>query len=210
MNSVSYYIYKAQEKLFVKLKKSKAFNTHYGLKNINMSMHIVQPETEGKEVIYISPDELFLGFDYLKDDYTLLDTPIKESPHYDMMKKLYKGESISDCDYIKRWLSGTLDWRYGFIKPDNFTFFVQRFNQSKKNIENDEIKPVIAYKLGEKYYIYDGKHRAAMCAYNEMNIPCIIVDNNHMFSGLWQEMFKMILNKKDYKKHTDFYGKFLS
>ena len=210
MNSFAYYVYKVKEKIFVKLKKSKTFNTHYGLKNINMSARIIPPETEGKEIISISYEELFLGFDYLKDCFTLLDTPIKESPHFDMMKKLYDEEDISDCDYIKRWVSGTLDWRYGFVKPDNFTFFINRFKNAKENIENNEIKPVIVYKLQDKYYIYDGKHRAAMCAYNGKSVPCIVVDTKHVFSGVWEEIFKKILNKKDYKKHTEFYKRHAS
>lgn len=210
MNSVSYYIYKVKEKIYVKLKKSKTIKTHYGLKNINMSARVIPPEICGKEIIEISPDELFLGYDYLKDNFTLLDAPIKKSPHYDMMKRLYEGQNIADCDYIKRWMSGTLDWRYGFIKPDNFTFFINRFNQSKENIKNNEIKPVIVYKLCEKYYIYDGKHRAAMYAYNESSVPCIVVDSKHMFSGVWEEMFMKVLNKKDYTKHTELYKKHAS
>ena len=104
MNRVSYYIYKIKEKIFVKIKKSKTFNNSYGLKNINMSMRIVLPETEGREIKEIPFDKLFLGYDYLKDEFTLLDIPITESPHFDMMKKLYMGEDISDCDYIKRWI----------------------------------------------------------------------------------------------------------
>lgn len=210
MNSFSYYVYRVKEKLFSKLNKSKAFRTSLGLKNINMSLRVIHPETDGNEIVMISPDELFLGFDYLKDDYTLLDTSIKKSPHYDMMKKLYEEKDISDCEYIKRWVSGTLDWRYGFIKPDNFDFFVKRFIQSKENIEKNTIKPVIIYSFCGKYYIYDGKHRAAMCAYNEMSVPCIVIDTEHIFSGVWEEMFKKILNRKYYRKHTEFYNKYAS
>ena len=210
MNRVSYYIYKIKEKIFVKIKKSKTFNNSYGLKNINMSMRIVLPETEGREIKEIPFDKLFLGYDYLKDEFTLLDIPITESPHFDMMKKLYMGEDISDCDYIKRWIKGTLDWRYGFIRPKNYDFFVQRFNLSKENVERNEIKPVLVYNLNEKYYIYDGKHRAAMCAYNQMTVPCIVIDIEYMFSGIWDEMFKKILNKKDYKRHTEFYKRYAS
>ena len=210
MNSIAYYLYRIEEELLLKIKKTAIFKTTFGLKNINMNTRVVPPETEGKEITVISPDELFLGHDYLKDRFTLLDTPIKESPHFDMMKKLYAGESISDCDYINRWVAGTLDWRHGFIKPRNFDFFIQRFNLSKESIEKNEIKPVLVYKLNDRYYIYDGKHRAAMCAYNGLPVPCIIVDTAHMFSGIWEEMFKKILNRKDYKKHTEFYKKFAS
>lgn len=210
MNSISYYIYRIEEELLLKLKKTATFKTAFGLKNINMNTRVITPETEGKEIIEIIPDELFLGYDYLKDDFTLLDTPIKESPHFDMMKRLYNGENISDCDYINRWISGTLDWRHGFIRPKNYDFFTQRFNISKENIEKNDINPVIVYKLGGKYYIYDGKHRAAMCAYNGLSVPCIVVDTEHMFSGVWREMFKKILNRKDYKKHTEFYKKYAS
>lgn len=210
MNSISYYLYRIEEELLLKLKKTATFKTVCGLKNINMNTRVIQPETEGKEITVISPDELFLGYDYLKDSFTLLDTPIKESPHFDMMKRLYKGESISDCDYINRWVAGTLDWRHGYIRPKNYNFFIQRFNRSKEDIESNNIKPVTVYKLGEKYYIYDGKHRAAMCAYNKINIPCIVLDTEHMFSGIWEELFKKILNRKDYKKHTEFYKKFAS
>ena len=210
MNSISYYIYRIEEELLLKLKKTVIFDTACGLKNINMNTRVVPPETEGKAITEISPDELFLGYDYLKDDFTLLDTPVKKSPHYDMMKKLYAGEDISDCDYINRWISGTLDWRRGFKRPKKFDFFIQRFNLSKECIEKNEIKPVMVYKLGEKYYMYDGKHRAAMCAYNKIPVPCIVVDTKHMFSGIWEEMFKKILNKKGYKKHTEFYKKYAS
>ncbi len=210
MNKLCYYLYRIGEELLLKLKKTAVFDTASGLKNINMNTRVVQPETEGREKIEIHFDELFLGYDYLKDKFTLLDTPIKKSPHYDIMRKLYKGENISDCDYIKRWVSGTLDWRHGYIKPDKFDFFIEKFNQSKENIEKNEINPVLVYRLNEKYYIYDGKHRAAMCAYNEKCVPCIVIDTEHMFSGIWKDMFKKILNKKDYKKHTEFYKNYAS
>ena len=69
---------------------------------------------------------------------------------------------------------------------------------------------MLVYNLNEKYYIYDGKHRAAMCAYNQMTVPCIVIDIEYMFSGIWDEMFKKILNKKDYKRHTEFYKRYAS
>ncbi len=210
MNSISHYIYRIESEIFAKLKLSRAFKTSCGLKNVNMSMFVPSLEIEGKEAVEILSDELYLGYDYLRDDYTLLDTPIDKSPHYALMKCLYENDDLSNCDYIKRWLSGTLDWRYGYKKPKDFSFFINRYKDAKKNIEKNQIKPIIAYKLGEKYYIYDGKHRAAMCAYNKIPVPCFVFDAEDIIKGVWVDLFEKIKDDKHYKKHKKLYSAYQS
>ena len=139
----------------------------------------------------------------------MIDKPIKDSPHYRLIDCLYRGDDVSQCDYIQRWLAGTLDWRFGFKNPRNYSFFVQRFEQARENLSKNQIKPIIIYKLGNKNYIYDGKHRAAMCAYNHVLVPCVVIETKTMFSGVWKEMFDMIRNDKNYAMHQEMYNLFI-
>ena len=211
MNPILYYLYKITEKLFDTLKIETAFKTKCGLKNIHMNKRIKPIEIQAENTVYLKAEDLFLGYDYLKDDFTLLDRPLKESPHYHLMEILYADagqEAIAQSEYIQRWLSGTLDWRFGFKDPNEYSFFIQRFHQSKENIAHNRIKPVIIYNLAGRYYIYDGKHRAAMCAYNNLQIPCVIVAAETVFTGVWKTLFDKIKKDGDYEKHRRLYQQY--
>ncbi len=210
MNTISYLLYRIQEKIFVKLHLFRAFKTSCGLKHFNMNLLVRIPPSENDKYCVLSPEELYLGIDYLTDENTLLDTPLSKSPHYDLVCKMNNNEDISECEYIKRWRKGTLDWRYGFRKPKNYNFFVNKFNDSKKNIIEGKNKPSLVYKVGEKYYIFDGKHRAAMCLLNNIDVPCYIIDRTTMFSNVWLFLLEMIKHDKNYSKHKKIFDAYMS
>ena len=63
------------------------YENEIGIKNINKKS-IRKDRYIVKSSVQINPCDLFIGFDGMKDQYTLVDTPINLSPHFEFMKCL--------------------------------------------------------------------------------------------------------------------------
>lgn len=182
-----------------------------GYKLINVGMFrtnaicLTNNRNNNEKTIEVRPSDLFLSIDFLKDEYTLLGCNLINSPHYGFMEALSKGEDIKKTDYIKRYIKGTLDGRYPHT-ASNIPFFCEKFETMKKKVESGDIAPISVYKVGEKYYIKDGKHRAALCAYYNKPIMCKILDNSSMVGTIGRIVAGLIGSNDDYSKHIELYN----
>lgn len=210
MKLIPYYLMRIKEVLLKKNHFIQFYQNSYGLKNVSAAVLLNGRFYEPLEIDLKPVNSLYLGPDYLKDEYTLLNTPIIDSPHFYFVKAINEGLDLFDTDYIQRYMKGTLDWRRGKRKPQNIGHFKEDCAQSKIKIENDNYEPVLAYFQNNHYYIYDGKHRAAMCAYMGKPVLCKIVSSEIANIGVWHYMFSLLENKKEFSKHINFHNDFLN
>lgn len=210
MRLLTFYIMRIKEELFQKLHIFQFYYNRYGLKNAGAAQLLKGKNYTILEMKELSAEELYLGPDYMKDCYTLLDCPLVQSPHYSFMEAIDKDFDLWSTDYIKRYMKGTLDWRRGKRKPHNIHHFKEEFDVVKSKILTDDYLPITVYMLNKRYYIFDGKHRAATCAYLGRSVKCAIVSNEIANIGVWHYMFSLIDKKNEYKLHTIFHNKYLN
>ena len=183
--------------------KTIVYESKTGLKEINPLF-----PTKQREIINlctVSPDELFLGIDFLKDEYSLIDTPIKESPHFELMASLYNGEDGLNTNYTKRMLKGALDERYEILAFYlDKEYFKNCFSKKYGDIKNNLNERVTIYKKNGKCYIHDGKHRAALCSFLDIPVQCEVVDFYEVCKEFNNNKLKIVQKKEKYKKHDFF------
>lgn len=156
--------------------KTKYFENECGIKAYNKPVFYLSGSIPTK-IMDLDPNDLFLGFDGLYDNYTLIDVPIGQSPHYELVRRLNDNLRIEDCDYLKREEKGTLDGRLGRkTVNDDFSRLTNQFLNSKQAIESGNYAYPIVYQLNKRYYIMDGKHRAAVCKLLGVNVRCEVID----------------------------------
>ena len=164
------------------------YENEYGIKEHNK----VAFEMKGTSIErVINPNTVYLGFDGLKDVYSLIGIPINKSPHYELMKLLENDKDICNSEYVQREKLGCLDGRYE-IKPSNH---VMTYKNAKQTIINKSYAPAIIYAINGKYYAFDGKHRLALCCLLGVPCKCKIIDykilaNDAHTQRLYQEMKK--------------------
>lgn len=185
------------------------YETKVGVKNL---YSIFDPvfQTEDENVIYVRASELYLDFDALRDKYTLCDVPLGKSPHLDFLKKIDAGIDIRETDYIRRVERGTIDMRPPrFVNNNMLTFFKAKFKERKEEVSTGNYRPVSIYVMNGKYYIADGKHRAAMCALLGVDVKCIIIGNRYLEDSFYQWVCKkMLQNPSQYNKNISFFERF--
>jgi len=169
--------------------------TKTGLKYINPKVNYKKDLELKKKML--QPDELFLFADGLRDEFTLLDKPIKKSPHYQLMEDLKNGFDIENNLYINYAAKGKLDMRDETFYP--MCYYVERFKKQESLIENNKATPIKVFPLNGKYYILDGKHRAALFALLDKEIKSLIVTN---LPGI--SFFKKTLQQLENSKSKEF------
>lgn len=209
MNRIIHYYRRAEEELYKKLHLFRFYFTNFGLKNIGASQLIEAISFHGIEVSKLQANQLYLGPDFLKDQYSLLDVSIYQSPHYDFVRAQKNSDDLMKTEYIRRYMAGTLDWRRGTYKPTDFNFFHNQYAAITTAIHDGDCPPIIAYKMGERYYIFDGKHRAAISAMLDVPVNTILVKSEIANAYIWHYMFALINGKKDYSKHIDFHKRYI-
>lgn len=202
-----YYRGKIAKKHFV----NKLFETRVGVKYF---FPVFDPifNNSDSEVFMMDPNELYLEFDALLNKYTLCDTSLTSSPHLDFLRAISSGGNIKKTDYVRRCEQGTLDMRNPrYIGKEMLLFFKEKFNKRKEEVKNNNYKPVTVYKVGERYYIADGKHRAAMCALLGINVKCAIVDTPYLEDSFYHWIYEKMKKTPDrYKKNIEFFERFYS
>ena len=159
-----YTIWRLLERLLKKINVYVLVNTRTGVKNINISrLYCDVDKNYNNKIVIIAPSQLYLGTDFLKDKYTLIDCCIMDSPHYFFIKDLNEGRDIKKSDYYKRFVSGKLDERH-CQWGRKLSYFIDKNEKARQSIEKGDYKPVVIYSWKNRFYIYDGKHRAAFCA----------------------------------------------
>lgn len=184
-------------KLLHLINKTVTYESRTGLKEINPVF--LTSDIKKSEECVLSPDELYLGIDFLNDNYTLLDTPIKESPHYELMEALHSGDDGRNTEYTARMLKGALDERYEILAYYlDEKYFRNCFSAKISDIHE---KSVTVYRKNGRFYIHDGKHRAALCALLGANVKCRIVNFSDVCKEFNPKKIEAIEKKENYKKH---------
>jgi hypothetical protein len=207
LNDLKYNVWRFFEKTCKFFNILKIFTTRVGLKIMNASSFRASKYIEKDGLVFmVNASKLFLGPDFLKDNYTLLDCPLKNSPHYGFVECLSQKGNPEHTDYIKRYYQGTLDGRFGHSRIRYFSIFFKKNDQRRENIISGNIEPVMVYEWKGRTYIQDGKHRAALCAYLGKEIPCKLIDENTLFGGITACQLRIAKKSADkYSKHIQFF-----
>ena len=170
----------------------------YGVKKYNASndKHPGVLYQEGI-VIDLNPNVLRLGPDMLKDQFTHLNKKIVDSPHYKLTKGCMEGD-LGANEYILLEQKGMLDGRPAFFKDVSFHFNKNR--DCNKSILDGEYFPIKVYLIDDVYYVFDGKHRAAMACYLNVNIRAMVIPKEIILT----EGLLSIKDKKQFTRHTEF------
>ncbi len=202
MNRIQYYCWRLREIFCQHFHIIHLFETKVGIKGIyGMKALPLTPITS--DLIACSSEELFLGIDFLKDDYTLLDCPLKKSPHFELMRTLLEKQGIEKTEYIRRYENGILDGRVASLKHSSYEYFENAFQKRLDEIKSDIIEPIYIYRIGGRSYVYDGKHRAALCALLGKTIKCYEVSNDRFGMS-----YRLISGKNAYSKHLELFKKY--
>lgn len=209
MNRLKYYLSRFEQGIFDKLHIVRFYYTNVGLKQYGLYRLLQRDSYIYLGEIEIDCNNIFLGPDYLKDEHTLLDCPLIASPHLHFVEAIREKEDLAQTDYIKRFIDGRLDIRRPAFRSDNNAIYYKKFSKSLEMIEAGTYKPVIVFQQNERYYIFDGKHRAAMCAMLKRPVNCLVVNSEVANSDLWHYMFTLIEGKPEYSKHSQFHSIYL-
>ena len=209
MNSFKYHIWRFFEKICKYFNVLKIFTTQVGLKTMNAASFRSNKYIEKNGNVFMANEcELFLGPDFLKDKYTLLDCSLKNSPHYGFVECLCQKGDPEQTDYIRRYYTGTLDGRIGHSKIRDYSDYFGKNVQRQEEIMTGNIDPIMIYDWKGRKYIQDGKHRAALCAFLGKDIPYILIDENTLFGGITECKLRIAKKKsKDFDKHIQFFEK---
>lgn len=172
------------------------YHTSKGVKYLNPLMRSMK--LCGSEPFVIEPSQLFIGFDALKDQYTLVGVDLLHSPHYGLMEALESGKDPLATDYCKRYQNGTLDTRGPVpLTKTVQDHFAQTFLKRKQEILAGDYEPVQVYRVGEKYYLSDGKHRAALCALLGKPIWCVEISPDYLNDSFRRWMYDAMCRKPE-------------
>lgn len=180
--------------------------TRAGIKFLNGSSFRSQYPLKSEGVLELRPDELFMGMDYLKDDFSLVNVNIKNTPHYSLMELIENDDDLSQSDYFRRFYDGTLDARIPHKQYNDYSFFLQKHISVKKDVIGGTYEPIIVYKINDRFYIYDGKHRAALCAYLNLPIKCKQVASYSILCHNSKTVIDIMRKKACYKRNCAFFN----
>ena len=148
------------------------YKTPVGIKALNALDGF--PHLLPKPPFSLSPQEMFLDADYLIDRHTLVGKCILDSPHCGLMKAIMEGRPIEATEYAARAQSGTLDVRNpSYLSRTRIQRMQALFQARLDEIKNATYSPVRVYRHKDRYCIFDGKHRAALCAVMGMAVNCV-------------------------------------
>lgn len=183
------------------------YESDAGIKCINGAWrYSMLPYVSRGEVQLLPAESLYMCADRLKDSYTLLNTKIMSSPHFELMQILRDGGDLSRSTYIQRLAKGTLDPRTPVRVGDQyFQVLRNKYAQMSKLIESGKYEPVQLIVVSGQYFIADGRHTAALCALKNIAPKCVDVSPLIYDSFNWCCYHKMLKNKDRYKKHVSFF-----
>lgn len=199
-------IWKTANRLARKTNSYWVIKTREGLKQFQFTA-LLSPEVFDGVEISIPACQLYMGPDFLKDNYTLLGRNIKDTPHYGLMKAIRESCLIKSTEYFERFVNAKIDWRMFQSPICNEELYISKFKKSLEEIERDEYVPIMIYKVHDLYYIYDGKHRAALCALLNKNIKCKLYPSEIARIGGFKCLFLHMTGDSSFSKHIEFLTK---
>ncbi len=190
-------------RVFKALRLSVFFCTRYGIKAINpqLTSDFFSISPIG-EKIELSSNQLIFPFDGLKDSYSLLGTPLSDSPHIVFMERLYSNKDFAQSEYFNRCRKGTIDMRYSHCLNRKKT--KKNFQKKLELVLSDNYPAVKVTKIEEKYYVMDGKHTAALCHMLKKPIKCVLIPHPYVDSFFYVTYKMMLKSEKKYSKGIHF------
>ena len=147
-------------------------------------------------------EDLFIGFDGLKDSSTLLDVAITRSPHFEVINLLHEGKDVRSSEYVRRSINGTLDFRSARRStPARIECLKRGFLTTLDKVVSRDCDPIRVFDLQGKLYIVDGKHRASICSILGIEPQCVDVSLGVHDSFYTWVIRKMKKNERQYEKH---------
>lgn len=145
----------------------------------------------------LSDTDLFLGFDWLKDEFTSCGMCINDSPHLDFMETLESEGDFDFCSYVMKRRAGALDGLFPEkLDPEKCRV---KFLEMKKLILSDDYNAVTVFPVDGKYYILDGKHRAALCSMLGKSVHCRLIEIDSLKTSVcFKKYYKAMSNKNGY------------
>jgi hypothetical protein len=193
--------------LFRRLYISGLYENRVGIKSYNqlVSSELFASKTHSQK-LQISIDELCLPFDGLNDQFTLLGTTLKGSPHYGLVQSIRNGDDIRSCEYVCRRRRGTLDFLPSMSMNSKHLYNLKRSYVDKVTlVEEKKYNPIKVAFVSGKYYILDGKHTAATCYLLGVTPTCIDVSSAVLDSFFWWVCRKMEKSKRNYNTHLEWF-----
>ena len=181
------------------------YHTDVGVKARNQLVSsdlLVYPFLRGPARTELDPALLVLGIDGMKDEFTLLNTPLSESPHYALMMALEEGRELDRNPYVMRAQRGTLDLRPSHPASKAFIGRLQeRFVETARSLESGATSIVRTVQLEKTTYIADGKHRAALALLR--NLPVVCEDTTPIYYDSFFAWMERVMSSRptDYSKH---------
>jgi len=125
------------------------------------------------ELVAARPGGLRLGFDALRDEHTLLETTIAESPHLALVRALLGSDGELASSYLERVRRGTLDWRPPQPVSRSLVAYIRRMFAARLEAvdRGDPTVVRVAWIAGEPY-IVDGRHRACLAFERGRDVLC--------------------------------------
>lgn len=180
------------------------FDNGYGIKGLNKKQFTYKVTSNEK---WIDAEQLILGYDGLKDPFTLVGCSIVDSPHFAFMKALKEKKDISQTDYVNREKEGSLDGRFEqFVTQAELEKHKAIFDRQLRNIASQNGLPSVVYRTQLGYVIIDGKHRAALGAYINGKARCVIVDSSEILRDTYlRDLYRcMKKNEAEYTRNIAF------
>jgi len=203
MKLINAFLFSVINRLFKIVGWHAIFVNSSGVKCINQSLSSDYLRSlKVMEEMELNPADLHLGFDGLKDKYTLLNLSIKNSPHFEFVEKLFLKKDYRKTDYFKRLLGGKLDLRYNQC-PFLYDFDAL-FKAKKEFIEADTNQPVLITKMDGKHYILDGKHTSSLSLVLDKKVKCLLLDNPYKHPFYTLLLKKMGKEEKNFSKNIEF------
>lgn len=146
--------------------------------------------------VFLPAEALLCPIDGLRDDLTLLGTPVVQSPTYAFLQALERGEPFFDTEYIRRYAAGTLDQRWPrnvrYLHPPEFW---KKYAERRAQVLSGTYPPVRVFCTGGCYYVLNGKHRAALCALLGRDVRCDVLDAGEVYAGSLCKVHKRLLRR---------------
>lgn len=146
--------------------------------------------------VRLPAETLLCPIDGLRDDLTLLGTPVVQSPTYAFLHALEHGEPFFDTAYIRRYVSGTLDQRWPrnvrYLHPPEFWGI---YTKRRAQVLAGTYAPVRVFCVKGRYYILNGKHRAALCALLGQDVRCDVLDSGEVYAASLHQVHKRLLQR---------------
>ena len=177
--------------------RSVYFETAYGIKAYSKPPFIITNQ-ESVRMTVINPSEVLLSFDGLNDAYTHVGMSLAESPHVELIKAIRAGEDITKTRYFKEEINGCLDGRY------EHTYSLALVNKLIKASKAVKKGYPIVYRIGETYYVLDGKHRLATAVVDGvLSVQSMEIPREEVAQHIYTKMIykNMLENSGRYQKN---------